>query len=59
MTWIFKSGGKQTQVFRSVVARDGKTMTISIDAKDANGKDSHTTVVYEKQSSRLALAYSN
>jgi hypothetical protein len=44
-----KKDGKVTLRFHRVVAADGKTMTVTIKGKDAQGRDVNNTVVFEKQ----------
>ncbi len=44
-----KKGGKVMMTVSSVVSKDGKTRTSTFKGKDAQGKDVHNVVVYDKQ----------
>jgi hypothetical protein len=44
-----KKGGKVMMTVTSVVSKDGKTRTSTFKGKDAQGKDVHNVVVYDKQ----------
>ena len=44
-----KKGGKVMMTVSSVVSKDGKTRTSAFKGKDAQGKDVHNVVVYDKQ----------
>jgi len=44
-----KTGGKYHQTGRTVISKDGKTMTQSFKGTDADGKPVHGTNVYDKQ----------
>jgi hypothetical protein len=44
-----KKGGKVVQTARSVVSKDGKTMTNTVKGTDANGQPVHSVVVFDKQ----------
>ena len=44
-----KNGGKYNVTGRSVVSKDGKTMTNTLKGTNAEGQAYHATMVYEKQ----------
>jgi hypothetical protein len=44
-----KKGGKVTQVLRRTVSADGKTMTVTVKGKNAQGQNVNSTLVFEKQ----------
>ena len=44
-----KTGGKYKATGRTVVSKDGKTMTITTKGTDNEGKAMHQTLVFEKQ----------
>jgi hypothetical protein len=44
-----KKGGKVTQVLRRTVSADGKTMTVTVKGKNAEGKDINHRIVFDKQ----------
>ena len=46
---VKKSGGKYHQTGRSVISKDGKTLTQPFKGTDADGKPVHGTNVYDKQ----------
>jgi hypothetical protein len=46
---VNKKGGKAVASGTIVVAPDGKTRTITVDATDAKGKKIHSVAVYDKQ----------
>jgi hypothetical protein len=44
-----KKGGAVAQTLRRVVSQDGKTMTVTVKGKNAQGQDVNSTLVFEKQ----------
>ena len=44
-----KTGGKYHVTGRTVISKDGKTMTTTTKGTDAEGKPSTSTIIYEKQ----------
>ena len=44
-----KKGGTVAQTFRRVVSQDGKTMTVTVKGKNAQGQDVNNVLVFEKQ----------
>jgi hypothetical protein len=44
-----KTGGKYHTTGRTVISKDGKTMTITAKGTNEDGKPYSTTAVYEKQ----------
>jgi hypothetical protein len=46
-TW--KKGGKATVTAKVSVSADGKTLTVTQDGKDPQGKEVHSVAVYDKQ----------
>ena len=44
-----KTGGKYKATGRTVVSKDGKTMTLTTNGTDNEGKAMHQTLVFEKQ----------
>ena len=50
LSWeVRKSGGKYHQTGRTVLSKDGKTLTQTFKGTDADGKAVHGTNVYDKQ----------
>ena len=43
-----KKGGAVAQTLRRVVSQDGKTMTVTVKGKNAQGQDVNSTLVFEK-----------
>ena len=48
-TEIKKAGGKHHTTGRTVISKDGKTMTLTIKGVDAEGKPVSATIIYDKQ----------
>ena len=46
---VYKSGGKPVMTSKAVVAKDGKTMTITQDGTDEKGQTMHNVLHYVKQ----------
>jgi len=46
---VWKKGGKVTVTAKTVVSKDGKTLTVSQTGKNAKGEAVNTTLVLEKQ----------
>ena len=46
---VLKKGGKELSSGRNVVSKDGKTMTLTMKAKNPQGQDVNITAVYDKQ----------
>ena len=44
-----KKGGTVAQTLRRVVSQDGKTMTVTLKGKNAEGQDVNNVLVFEKQ----------
>ena len=44
-----KKDGTVAQTLRRVVSQDGKTMTVTVKGKNAQGQDVNSTLVFEKQ----------
>jgi hypothetical protein len=46
---VVKKGGKQTVSGKIALAADGKSRTVTLNGKDASGKEITSTAVYDKQ----------
>jgi len=46
---VKKTGGKYHSNSKTVISKDGKTMTLTTKGTDAEGKPTTATIVYEKQ----------
>ncbi|TMA29559.1 MAG: hypothetical protein E6J78_02090 [Deltaproteobacteria bacterium] len=46
---VDKKDGKVVQKFRRVMAKDGKSLTVTTDGKNAKGQKVHNVAVYDKQ----------
>jgi hypothetical protein len=44
-----KKGGTVTQTLRRIVSQDGKTMTVTVKGKNAQGQDVNSVLLFEKQ----------
>jgi hypothetical protein len=44
-----RTGGSYQAVGRTVISKDGKTMTVTVKGKNADGKDFASTMVWDKQ----------
>ena len=44
-----KKAGSVAQTLKRVVSQDGKTMTVTVKGKNAQGQDVNNTLVFEKQ----------
>jgi hypothetical protein len=48
-TWVEKKDRKETSGGRNVISNDGKTMTVTLKGKNAQGQDISETLVVDKQ----------